>query len=155
MLMMGWNSKASSQQRAGRAGRVSRGTVIRLYTEKFRASMREFDDPEILRTPLERTVLRAKLMMPAAFGSVSHLLAQTLSPPGITFDHFSSFFPTYHPHPSASTLTPVISPQTCEIAPSTLSILSLSTHTHSLSLSLSDLPLYPSIFLPLSPRTFS
>jgi len=143
MLMMGWNSKASSQQRAGRAGRVSRGTVIRLYTEKFRECMREFDDPEILRTPLERTVLRAKLMMPAAFGSVSHLLAQTLSPPGINLDPFIVLFLDISPSSTLSHSSYPLKPAMSTLTTLYTLLSTLSLAQYSLSLSLS-LPFYPS-----------
>lgn len=43
-------SKASSQQRAGRAGRTRPGKAFRLYTEKaFKTEMQENSYPEILR----------------------------------------------------------------------------------------------------------
>ena len=51
-------SKASAQQRAGRAGRTKPGKCFRLYTEKD--FMRELEDqphPEILRSNLANTVL--------------------------------------------------------------------------------------------------
>lgn len=81
ILQMTWICRASGEQRAGRAGRVAPGTVIRLYTECFKDKMLVFDDPEIMRTTLETTVLRVKMIMPSGYGSVSALLAETLSPP--------------------------------------------------------------------------
>ncbi|MEN9660994.1 MAG: hypothetical protein RLZZ443_923 [Actinomycetota bacterium] len=52
-------SKASANQRAGRAGRTSPGIVIRLYSEDEYESRAEFTDPEILRTNLASVILQA------------------------------------------------------------------------------------------------
>lgn len=52
-------SKASANQRAGRAGRTSPGVVIRLYSEEDFESRPEFTDPEILRTNLASVILQA------------------------------------------------------------------------------------------------
>ncbi|OJT09218.1 hypothetical protein TRAPUB_14293, partial [Trametes pubescens] len=56
-------SKASAQQRAGRAGRTRPGKCFRLYTEKdFMTELEEQTPPEILRSNLATTVLQlAKL----------------------------------------------------------------------------------------------
>ncbi|KAK7460585.1 DEAH-box ATP-dependent RNA helicase prp43 [Stygiomarasmius scandens] len=51
-------SKASAQQRAGRAGRTRPGKCFRLYTEKdFMSELEEQTHPEILRCNLSNTVL--------------------------------------------------------------------------------------------------
>ncbi|EEB95963.1 hypothetical protein MPER_04985 [Moniliophthora perniciosa FA553] len=51
-------SKASAQQRAGRAGRTRPGKCFRLYTEKdFMSELEEQTYPEILRCNLSNTVL--------------------------------------------------------------------------------------------------
>ena len=51
-------SKASAQQRAGRAGRTRPGKCFRLYTEKdFMRELEEQTHPEILRSNLANTVL--------------------------------------------------------------------------------------------------
>ncbi|KAH9021055.1 P-loop containing nucleoside triphosphate hydrolase protein [Lactarius pseudohatsudake] len=51
-------SKASAQQRAGRAGRTRPGKCFRLYTEKdFMKELEEQTHPEILRSNLANTVL--------------------------------------------------------------------------------------------------
>jgi pre-mRNA-splicing factor ATP-dependent RNA helicase DHX15/PRP43 len=51
-------SKASAQQRAGRAGRTRPGKCFRLYTEKdFMSELEEQTHPEILRCNLANTVL--------------------------------------------------------------------------------------------------
>ncbi len=54
-------SKASAQQRAGRAGRTKPGKCFRLYTEKaFQNDMQENTYPEILRSNLGSVVLQLK-----------------------------------------------------------------------------------------------
>jgi pre-mRNA-splicing factor ATP-dependent RNA helicase DHX15/PRP43 len=54
-------SKASAQQRAGRAGRTRPGKCFRLYTEKaFKQELIEQSYPEILRSNLASTVLELK-----------------------------------------------------------------------------------------------
>lgn len=54
-------SKASAQQRAGRAGRTRPGKCFRLYTEKdFMSELIEQTYPEILRSNLANTVLELK-----------------------------------------------------------------------------------------------
>ncbi|XP_054167487.1 putative pre-mRNA-splicing factor ATP-dependent RNA helicase PRP1 [Oppia nitens] len=54
-------SKASAQQRAGRAGRTRPGKCFRLYTEKaFKTEMQENTYPEILRSNLGMVVLQLK-----------------------------------------------------------------------------------------------
>ena len=54
-------SKASAQQRSGRAGRTQPGKCFRLYTEKsFKSEMQENTYPEILRSNLSSVVLQLK-----------------------------------------------------------------------------------------------
>ncbi|CAF2472656.1 unnamed protein product [Rotaria sp. Silwood2] len=54
-------SKASAQQRAGRAGRTRPGKCFRLYTEKaYKSEMHENTYPEILRSNLGSVVLQLK-----------------------------------------------------------------------------------------------
>ncbi len=50
-------SRASSEQRAGRAGRVSAGICIRLWSEAEQMSLRHFETPEIHRVSLSRALL--------------------------------------------------------------------------------------------------
>ncbi|MEM9999870.1 MAG: ATP-dependent helicase HrpB [Pseudomonadota bacterium] len=52
-------SKATADQRAGRAGRTGPGTAIRLWHEGQTRTLRPFDPPEILRTDLSRFMLDA------------------------------------------------------------------------------------------------
>ncbi|MFL2981257.1 MAG: ATP-dependent RNA helicase HrpA [Methylophilaceae bacterium] len=51
-------SQASSNQRAGRCGRISAGTCIRLYEEDDFQSRSEFTDPEIMRSSLASVILK-------------------------------------------------------------------------------------------------
>ena len=54
-------SKASAQQRAGRAGRTRPGKCFRLYTEKaYKVEMQDNTYPEILRSNLGSVVLQLK-----------------------------------------------------------------------------------------------
>jgi HrpA-like RNA helicase len=54
-------SKASAQQRTGRAGRTRAGKCFRLYTEKaFLNDLQEMTYPEILKSNLSNTVLNLK-----------------------------------------------------------------------------------------------
>ena len=60
---IGWISKASAAQRAGRAGRTGPGHCYRLYSSAvFERDFAEHTDPEILRTPIESVVLQLKSM---------------------------------------------------------------------------------------------
>ncbi|KAI0084386.1 pre-mRNA-splicing factor ATP-dependent RNA helicase PRP43, partial [Irpex rosettiformis] len=63
LLLVSPISKASAQQRTGRAGRTRPGKCFRLYTEKdFKTELEEQTHPEILRCNLANTVLElAKL----------------------------------------------------------------------------------------------
>ncbi len=55
-------SQASANQRAGRCGRVSEGTCIRLYSEEDFLARAEFTDPEIRRTNLGSVILQMMMM---------------------------------------------------------------------------------------------
>jgi len=60
---VGWISKASANQRAGRAGRTGPGHCYRLYSSAvFERDFEEYAEPEIMRTPLEGVVLSLKSM---------------------------------------------------------------------------------------------
>jgi len=60
---IGWISKASAAQRAGRAGRTGPGHCYRLYSSAiYESAFPEYTDPEILRTPIEGVVLQMKSM---------------------------------------------------------------------------------------------
>lgn len=51
-------SQAAARQRAGRCGRVSHGTCVRLYSEEDFNGRPEFTEPEILRSSLASVILR-------------------------------------------------------------------------------------------------
>ncbi|KAF2432154.1 P-loop containing nucleoside triphosphate hydrolase protein [Tothia fuscella] len=58
-----WISKASADQRMGRAGRTGAGHCYRLYSSAiYESAMPDFAEPEIMRTPLEGVVLQLKTM---------------------------------------------------------------------------------------------
>ncbi|KAH8821466.1 DEAH-box RNA helicase [Xylogone sp. PMI_703] len=60
---IGWISKASASQRAGRAGRTGPGHCYRLYSSAvYERDFQEFAEPEILRMPIEGVVLQLKAM---------------------------------------------------------------------------------------------
>ncbi|KAI8115730.1 hypothetical protein FF38_02696 [Lucilia cuprina] len=58
-----WVSKASADQRAGRAGRTGPGHCYRLFSSAiFEADFPQFGEPEMLRMPIEGLVLQMKAM---------------------------------------------------------------------------------------------
>ncbi|KAI1406537.1 P-loop containing nucleoside triphosphate hydrolase protein [Hypoxylon fuscum] len=60
---IGWISKASADQRAGRAGRTGPGHCYRLYSSAvYERDFPKFADPELLRMPIEGVVLQLKAM---------------------------------------------------------------------------------------------
>ena len=60
---VGWISKASASQRAGRAGRTGPGHCYRLYSSAvYERDFKEHAEPEILRMPVEGVVLQLKSM---------------------------------------------------------------------------------------------
>ena len=62
-LVRSWCSRASCEQRAGRAGRVFVGTVVHLFTRRFyRLVLPAYDPPEILTSPISKLVLQAKVV---------------------------------------------------------------------------------------------
>ncbi|KAI0491083.1 DEAH-box RNA helicase [Xylaria cf. heliscus] len=60
---IGFISKASANQRSGRAGRTGPGHTWRLYSSAvYERDFQEFADPEILKMPIEGVVLQLKTM---------------------------------------------------------------------------------------------
>ena len=58
-----WTSKASANQRAGRAGRVEAGHCYRLYSSAvFNNNFEEYSSPEIQRRPVDDLILQMKDM---------------------------------------------------------------------------------------------
>ncbi|CAH0400477.1 unnamed protein product [Chilo suppressalis] len=83
-LQLEWASKTNCEQRAGRAGRVRDGRVYRLVTDKFYESLPQESSPEIVRCPLERLVLLAKML---DMGPPSDVLALAMDPPDMANIH--------------------------------------------------------------------
>ncbi|XP_063387201.1 probable ATP-dependent RNA helicase spindle-E [Cydia fagiglandana] len=77
-LSLCWASKSNCEQRAGRAGRVRDGRVYRLVPAKFYDKFQQDSPPEIVRCPLERLVLLAKML---DMGPPSDVLALAMDPP--------------------------------------------------------------------------
>ncbi|KAJ3223555.1 putative ATP-dependent RNA helicase DHR1 [Clydaea vesicula] len=60
---IGWTSKASADQRAGRAGRVGAGHCYRIFSSAvFSEYFEQFQKPEILRVPIDGVILQMKSM---------------------------------------------------------------------------------------------
>lgn len=57
-----WVSKASADQRMGRAGRTGPGHCYRLYSSAIYETFKDFAEPEIYRSPLEGVVLQLKAL---------------------------------------------------------------------------------------------
>ncbi|XP_059054494.1 ATP-dependent RNA helicase DHX30-like [Achroia grisella] len=74
-----WVSQASAKQRSGRAGRVQPGYCYRLYTKEKEADLAPHTTPEILRIPLEQTVLDCKTYAPD--DKIEDFLSQLPEPP--------------------------------------------------------------------------
>lgn len=81
-LLVSAISKASSQQRAGRAGRTRPGKCFRLYTEKaYQTEMQDNTYPEILRSNLGTVVLQLKKL---GIDDLVHF--DFMDPPGMLYN---------------------------------------------------------------------
>ena len=80
-LLEAWVSKASAQQRRGRAGRVRPGVCWRLYSRATHAGFAAFALPEIQRVPLIGALLSATSLRSGGPGGATALLAKAPSPP--------------------------------------------------------------------------
>jgi len=77
-----WISKANATQRAGRTGRVWEGNVYRLYPgSAFDTYFAQFEEGEILRSPLDLIILNLRTMVQEE--SVSTLLMECIEPPEV------------------------------------------------------------------------
>lgn len=83
LLQKTFISKASATQRAGRTGRVRPGEVYRIYTRNLFESFSDFEVSEVLRTPLQETILSIRIMLEASptFQGVIPVLEQLIEPP--------------------------------------------------------------------------
>lgn len=61
MLQLGYCSKASCDQRKGRAGRVGEGLCFRLITKQFYDNLPDYSKPELKRISLEHVILKLKV----------------------------------------------------------------------------------------------
>jgi HrpA-like RNA helicase len=78
-LRVAWASRSAAKQRAGRAGRVSNGMVIRMYSRHiYERIMPDFDPSDIL--PLEYAVLQIKRSL-SAYGDVLSVMTRLIEPP--------------------------------------------------------------------------
>lgn len=81
-LKLSWASKSNCIQRAGRVGRVGAGRVYRLVFENFyETELPDRSEPEILRCPLHRLVLLAKML---DMGPPHAILALAMDAPNIS-----------------------------------------------------------------------
>ncbi|CAM9180880.1 unnamed protein product [Heterosigma akashiwo] len=78
-----WTSKASAIQRKGRAGRVRAGVCFHLFSRTRFSSLKDVQESELLRTPLEELLLQAKAMGVAegGAGSLGEFLQKAVDPP--------------------------------------------------------------------------
>ncbi|XP_046559065.1 3'-5' RNA helicase YTHDC2-like [Haliotis rubra] len=80
MLKSNWVSKASCLQRKGRAGRCRPGVCYHMFSRIRYSSMQEYQQPEILRYPLQELCLNTKLLAPVNM-SIADFLAKCPEPP--------------------------------------------------------------------------
>ncbi|CAH8254939.1 unnamed protein product [Arabidopsis lyrata] len=77
-LLPSWISKAAARQRRGRAGRVMPGECYHLYPRCVYDAFADYQQPELLRTPLQSLCLQIKSL---GLGSISEFLSRALQPP--------------------------------------------------------------------------
>ena len=66
-------TRASANQRRGRAGRTQLGKCYRLFTRRDEENTPKFSKPEIQRVPLESLSLHVKVTRPQEDAKVGHL----------------------------------------------------------------------------------
>lgn len=93
-LHVGRISKASAQQRAGRAGRTGPGRVLRLYSVEDYQQRAEHDTPEILRSDLSQLCLALRAMKVEHFHDIDWLDA----PPESAVEHAEALLDSLGAH---------------------------------------------------------
>eukprot|EP00090_Calanus_glacialis_P015911 TRINITY_DN25023_c0_g1_i1.p1 TRINITY_DN25023_c0_g1~~TRINITY_DN25023_c0_g1_i1.p1 ORF type:complete len:1347 (-),score=453.74 TRINITY_DN25023_c0_g1_i1:75-3920(-) len=79
-----WVSQANALQRKGRAGRVMEGFCFHLYTQfSYDNHMRKDPVPEIQRVPLDKMILRIKILPAFKGRSVKQVLSRIIEPPSV------------------------------------------------------------------------
>lgn len=81
-LRVQWISKASANQRKGRAGRLRNGVVYRIYSSDRYNSMLETTLPELLRNSLTEICLQTKLMIKDSM-NIEQFLMKCIATPSI------------------------------------------------------------------------
>ena len=81
-LRVQWISKASANQRKGRAGRLRNGVVYRIYSSDRYNSMLETTLPELLRNSLTEICLQTKLMIKETM-KIEEFLMKCIATPSI------------------------------------------------------------------------
>ena len=79
VLELKWCSKANCQQRKGRTGRVNDGYYFKLVTENLYNSFDFHPKAEILRSPLETSILKLKIY--DQYKEPNEILKKTIEPP--------------------------------------------------------------------------
>ncbi|KAL2652355.1 hypothetical protein R1flu_020483 [Riccia fluitans] len=77
-LLARWISQASVRQRRGRAGRVKPGVAYHLYPRAAYDALEQYQQPELLRTPLHAICLTIKSL---GLDSIEEFLGKALQPP--------------------------------------------------------------------------